>query len=123
MLRYIGADAGWTLPGVPARDLTEEDLAGLDRTTTELVASGCYLPSGAADPVAAFNQARAAVTNGRAVVVEEHPVLRQIAALEPSAAAAAPAQPPSANRRSRDDASARAAVGTSPADPDDGKEA
>lgn len=40
ILRYV-SEGGW-LPGVPARDLTETDIAELVMTSEELVASGLY---------------------------------------------------------------------------------
>ena len=73
MLRYVGAAAGWTLPGVPARDLEDGEVLALGLSIDELVASGCYVPDGA-DPLAAFNAARAKVTAGRGVEREEHPL-------------------------------------------------
>lgn len=40
VLQYIGG--GSFLPGVPARDLTPDDVSGCDYTQTQLINSGLY---------------------------------------------------------------------------------
>lgn len=74
MLRYVGAAQGWTLAGVPSRDIQDDEIEARGLNVDELVASGCYVRDGA-DPLAAFNAARAVITNGRAEVRDEHPLL------------------------------------------------
>lgn len=51
VLRYLGTDPAhdW-LGGVPARDLTAADIAGLALDATALVASGLYAPVPAGKP-------------------------------------------------------------------------
>jgi hypothetical protein len=58
MLIYVGRRQGWSLTGIPARDLQDDELESLAMSTDELIASGCYVYDTAVDPLGDFNAAR-----------------------------------------------------------------